>query len=284
MNEAERSISTRPQRARISIKTWIFIGFIAAITLFQAALGFWQWNRRAEKRDFIAAIDKAAQGAPKKLAEARLWERVEMTGRYLHDKTAYVRSSRPEPKPGERNAQGKAIPAGSFGVVVMTPFVTQVCGSDQRCTLTTIFVNRGFVPTPPNGKIPPFGRPDEPLTLIGFLRPSEKASFLQPGNDPARGVYFFRTTEEMARAAGLFGANEASPTPYTRFVDRQISTEGGEAGETEPPFGIEVKDFLKAVPNNHYEYALTWWALALTNIIIMGFFLVSRHKPESEGR
>ena len=74
-----------------------------------------------------------------------------------------------------------------LGVVVMTPFVTRLCGVDGQCKLTTLYVNRGFVPTPPNGKIPPFDRPDDPITIIGFLRPSEKASWLQPGNDPAKG-------------------------------------------------------------------------------------------------
>ena len=258
---------------RNSLKMTAFIGFIAAITLFQAGLGFWQWNRRAEKRDFLAAIEKAAQGAPKPFHEAQLWERVELTGRYLHDKTAYVRSSRPEPKPGERNAQGKLVPAGSFGVVVMTPFVTRICGAEGRCTLTTVYVNRGFVPTPPDGKIPAFERPEEPVTLTGFVRPSERASLLQPGNNPTRGIYFFRTIEEMAVAAGLFGTEKAAPSRYDRFIDRQAGRE-----EAAPPLGIEVRDFLKAIPNNHFEYALTWWALAATNVVILGIFLASRRK------
>lgn len=263
----------------ISPKTKAFIGFIVVITLFQAGLGFWQWNRRAEKRDFLAAIEQAAQGAPKQLGEARMWSRVELTGRYLHEKTAYVRSSRPEPKPGERDAQGRPKPSGSFGVVVMTPFVTRACGADGRCTLLTIYINRGFVPTPPNGRIPAFERPDEPVTLTGFLRPSERASFLQPGNDPVKGVYFFRTIEEMARATGLFGADAATASPYDRFIDRQAGP-----NEAAPPYGIEVRDFLKAIPNNHFEYALTWWALALTNILVLGFFLVSRRKRDASLR
>lgn len=263
----------------MSLKTKAFIAFIAAITLFQAGLGFWQWNRRAEKRAFITAIEEAARGVPKPLAGAQLWDRVTVTGRYLHDKTAYVRSSRPEPKPGGRDAQGRAMPSGGFGVVVMTPFVTRNCAPDERCVLTTIYVNRGFVPTPPNGRIPPFERPDEPVTLTGFLRPSEKASLLQPGNDLARGVYFFRTIEEMAGEAGLFGADQPAPGRYTRFIDRQADPK-----EAAPPFGIEVQDFLKAIPNNHFEYALTWWALALTNVVVMGVFLLTRRKRDAAPR
>lgn len=262
----------------MSLKNWAFIGFIGAITLFQAGLGVWQWHRLGEKRAFIAAIEKAAEGAPRPLAGAAIWDRVELTGRYLHDKTAYVRSSRPDPKPGERGADGKPLPPGSFGVVVMTPFVTRLCSADGACRLTTLYVNRGFVPTPPNGKIPPFERPDEPVTLTGFLRPSERASWLQPGNDPAKGTYFFRTTEEMAVAAGLFGA-DGGASPYDRFLDRQAAP-----GEATAPYGIAVKDFLKAIPNNHFEYALTWWALAFTNLAVLAIFLMSRRKRVSGPR
>jgi surfeit locus 1 family protein len=66
------------------------------------------------------------------------------------------------------------------------------------------------------------------------------------------------------------------PSPYDRFIDRQAGRE-----ETAPPFGIEVQDFLKAIPNNHFEYALTWWALAATNVLILGIFLASRRKREA---
>ncbi|OYU48648.1 MAG: hypothetical protein CFE31_09355 [Rhizobiales bacterium PAR1] len=261
----------------MSLRLKAFIGLIALMTLVQVGLGVWQWNRRGEKLALIAAIEASAAGAPKPLAGSALWDRVSITGRFLHEKTAYVRSSRPDPKPGARDSQGRTLAAGSFGVVVMTPFVTQTCDSSGKCTLTTLYVNRGFVPTPPDGKIPAFPRPDDTVTLVGFLRPSEKTSWLQPGNDPVRGIYFFRTIEEMARAAGLFGA-EAMPSPYGRFLDRQADT-----GEVAAPLGIEVQDFLKAIPNNHFEYALTWWALAATNVLVMIIFLATRRKREAEG-
>jgi surfeit locus 1 family protein len=260
----------------MSLRLKAFIGLIALMTLVQLGLGVWQWNRRAEKQAFLAAIETAAAGMPETLAGAGLWHRVSVTGRFLHEKTAYVRSSRPDPVPGARDSNGRQLAAGSFGVVVMTPFVTQACEGASPCPLTTLYVNRGFVPTPPDGKIPAFARPEDTVTLTGFLRPSERASLLQPGNDPARGIYFFRTIEEMAKAAGLLGAG-ATPSPYTRFLDRQAEPE-----ETAPPFGISVRDFLKGVPNNHFEYALTWWALGVTNLLALAVFLVMRRKQTAD--
>lgn len=248
-----------------------FLAFIVAITLFQAGLGFWQWQRMGEKRAFLTAIEHGAKAAPKPLSEAALWDRVMIEGRYLHDKTAYLRTSKPEVKPGERDALGRVPPSG-FGVAVMTPFVTRLCDAGGRCGLTTLYVHRGFVPTPPDGRIPAFDRPDETVTVTGFLRPSEKPGFFQPGNTPARGIWFHRSTEEMAKAAGLFNA-EALPSPYNRFIDRQAAE-----GENSPPHGILIADFIRAVPNNHFQYALTWWALALTNVLVMAVYLLSRRK------
>lgn len=262
----------------MSLKTKAFVGFIAAITLFQAGLGVWQWRRLGEKQAFIAAMEAGAAAAPKPFSEARIWQRVEITGRFLHSKTAYVRSSKPEPKPGERNAQGQ-VPASGFGVLVMTPFVTRLCTAEGRCRLATIYVNRGFLPTAMNGKIPAFDRPENTVTLVGFLRPSETPGLFQPGNDASRGNYFHRSIEEMAKAADLFGANVSEGSPYDRFIDRQA-----QPGETTPPHGVNIREFLAAIPNNHYQYALTWWALALTNIIVMAFFLASRRKRTAETR
>lgn len=262
----------------MSLRVKAFIAFVLAMFGVQMALGIWQWNRRGEKRAFITAIAEAAKGPAKPLAEAEIWSKVTLTGRYLHDKTAYVRSSRPEPKPGERDSQGRKLAPGSFGVFVLTPFVTRLCDSAGACKLTTLYVNRGFVPTPPDGRIPVYDRLDDPVSITGFLRPSEKPGLFQPGNDPAKGTYFTRSIEEMAKAAGLFRADE-NPSPYARFLDRQA-----DENESAPPYGIAIADFLKAIPDNHTEYAITWWSLAAVNILFLGIFLISRRRQDAEAR
>jgi surfeit locus 1 family protein len=242
----------------------LFLVFIGAITVFQVGLGVWQWERRKEKAAFLSAIEHAAASAPRAFSGAPLWSRVTLRGRYAHDRSAYVRTSRPAGKDGR---------GGGFGVFVMTPFITQVCGADGKCSLTNVYVNRGFLPTPPDGRIPPHDWPDDPVTIIGFLRPGEKAGLFQPGNDPRKGTWFHRSTEAMALAAGLPGAihAEAASYLYAQFVDREAAP-----GETAPPFGIEARAFLAAIPNNHLQYALTWWGLALTNILVLAVFLAGR--------
>lgn len=240
----------------------LFVLFMLAAAVVLAALGAWQWQRRAEKTAFIAAMREAAASAPAPLAGAALWRRVMLEGRYLHQHAAYVRTSRP-------------VPGGSeFGVKVMVPFVTRVCGPDGRCTLMNFFVDRGFLPTTPDGKIPAYDRPEEPLTLVGILRPSEATTLLQPGNDPARGVWFGRDIGAMAKAKGLPGADSPSGSPYDRFIEREAL--GGES----PPFGVEAARLAAHIPDNHLSYALTWWGLMLTDLLVLMFFLRRRARGE----
>lgn len=254
----------------MTLRMKAFALFVTLAVATQVGLGVWQWQRMGEKRAMIAAIEASAKAPPVDLAAAKLWDRVEVTGRYLHENTAYVRSSRPEPKPGERDAQGR-VPASGFGVLVLTPFVTRLCTTSAPCSLETIYVSRGFLPTEPNGRIPAFDRPDEPVTIRGFLRASESATLFQPGNDPARDVWFHRSVAEMAVRAGLFRAGE--PGRYQRFIDREAIP-----GEIKPPYGVAIGDFLRAIPNNHFQYALTWWGLALTSLGVSLAFLMGRRK------
>lgn len=240
----------------MSLKLRLFVAFILAVSVVEFGLGLWQWNRRAEKAAFVAAMEKAAAGPAVPYAGAPLWSKVEITGRYLHQHTAYVTTSR----------------ASGFGVLVMTPLVTRLCSKEGRCALNNVYVNRGFLPTQPDGKIPAYERPDEPVTLVGFLRPSEPPSLFQPSNDPGKKVWFGRDVAAMAKVAQLPGADAPSGSPYDRFIDREAIQ--GEVA----PLGIETRSFLKAIPDNHLTYAFTWWGLMLTNLVVLVFFL--RRRPD----
>ena len=257
--------------------TGFFIAFMLAAVAVLLALGTWQWNRRAEKQAFIASIAAAANAAPKTLAHAKLWDRVTITGRFLPDKVAYIRTSRPAPKPGERDSRGR-VPVSGFGVVVMQAFEYRDAPKDEHGKTYSVLVSRGFLPTPPHGAVPAFETPQGEVTLTGFLRPAEKEALFPPHNDPAKGVFFFRDTGQIAQYLGLAGMLDMSDSAHAAspsFIDREASPD-----EIAPPFGVEVKDFLKAIPNNHLEYALTWWGLALTNIAVMVSVLVARRRKE----
>lgn len=251
-----------------------FIAFTLIGAAILAALGTWQWNRRGEKLAFIAAIETASKGPAKPFATAQLWDRVTITGRFLPDKIAYIRTSRPAPKPGERDSRGR-VPVSGFGVWVMQAFEPRDGAKDAAGAAIPILISRGFLPTPPNGTIPAFETPQGEVTITGFLRPGEKEALFPPYNDPAKGVLFFRDTGQIASSLKLPNASKASESlpAFVTFIDREAQTD-----EVAPPFGIEARDFLKAIPNNHLEYAITWWSLAATNLAVAGFFLASRRR------
>jgi surfeit locus 1 family protein len=259
--------------------TILFVAFTLIGALVLLGLGTWQWNRRAAKLAFIAAIETAAKGPAKPFERAQLWDRVTITGRFLPDKIAYVRTSRPAPKPGERDSRGR-VPVSGFGVWVMQAFEYRDAPKDEHGKSYSVLVSRGFLPTPPNGAIPPFETPQGEVTLTGFLRPGEKQGLFPPYNEPAKGVYFFRDSAQIAKWLGLVGAQDFSEEVDLRlrsFIDREALPD-----ETAPPFGVEVKDFLRAIPNNHLEYAITWWSLAATNLAVAGFVLAARRRRKDD--
>lgn len=250
--------------------TLFLVAMIGAIGV-QLALGVWQWRRMGEKAAYLAAIEAAASADPKPLHRAVLWDRVQVTGQF-HPKAVYVHSSRPAPKPGERDSRGR-VPISGFGVLVMQAFDYHATGQSG-----TILVSRGFLPTLPDGKVPPFATPEGEVTITGFLRPGEKEAMFPPYNDPAKGVFFFRDLGQIATAMKLPHMPRAGDASLaTTFIDLQAKPD-----EAAPPFGIEVKDFLKSIPNHHYEYAITWFSLAATGIIILLMIGLSRRKKADQ--
>lgn len=249
--------------------TVLFVFSVLLIAAVLIALGAWQWSRRSEKLAFIAAMAEAAKGPPKSIIGAGIWDRVELRGRYLPDKVAYVLTSRAAPARGARDAHGQ-VPVSGFGVYVMHAFEAEICRGESPCRASIMMVNRGFLPTPPNGEIQDYFTPLGVIKITGFVRPGEKETIFPPKNDPAKGIYFYRTAHQIARALELPGAAnpETGADQYAAFIDRQA-----DPGEKRAPMGIEITDFLKAIPNNHLEYAITWWSLAGTNLLIAVFFL-----------
>ncbi len=218
-----------------------FLAFTIIGSMVLVSLGAWQWQRRSEKRAFIAQIAEAASKSARPLSESRLWERASVTGRYRPEKTAYIRTSRPAPKPGERDRFGR-VPVSGFGVQVITAFNTEFCEAGA-CRPAVILVNRGFLPTPPSGAIPPIETPMGLVTLTGFLRPGEREGLFPPHNDPAKGTFFFRSTPDIARYLALVPQGEHPALAFAASFDREA-----EGAESQPPYGMDVPDMLKSIP------------------------------------
>jgi surfeit locus 1 family protein len=112
------------------------------------------------------------------------------------------------------------------------------------------------------------------VTVTGLARDplSEKPSFIVPENQPAKNMFYWKDLSAMAASAGL-PADKVLPF----FVD---------ANNAPNPGGLPVGGVtLINLPNNHFQYALTWYGLALVLLVVVAIRLRERWRgPREEGR
>ncbi|MFI4889266.1 MAG: SURF1 family protein [Steroidobacterales bacterium] len=200
-----------------------------------SALGIWQVERRAWKRDLIAQITQRVHAAPADAPGPAQWpqvtageytyRRVRVAGRYLNDRETLVH----------------AVTRLGGGYWVLTPLRT----ADGYFVL----VNRGFVPSG-NGAAATraAGQIGDATIVGGLLRMPEPGGALLRTNDPGADRWHSRDVAAIATARSL------SPVaPY--FID---------ADATPVPGGLPVGGLtVTELPNNHLVYAITWFTLAL---------------------
>ena len=109
----------------------------------------------------------------------------------------------------------------------------------------------------------PRGQPEGEVTVTGLARDplAEKPSSIVPDNDPAKNIFFWKDINAMAATAGL--PQGAGVLPF--FID---------AGPAPNPGGWPVGGVtLVELPNNHLQYAVTWYGLAaaLAGVMIVGW-------------
>jgi surfeit locus 1 family protein len=138
-----------------------------------------------------------------------------------------------------------------------------------------LFVNRGFVPddnkdptTRQQGEVP--GR----VTVTGLLRaaPAEKPSSMVPDNEPDKNIFFWKDLRAMAASSGL----PADAPVLGLFVDADKTPNPGGL----PLGGVTIVD----LPNNHLQYAITWYGLAAALAGVLLVWLRRPARPDEEVR
>ncbi len=224
---------------------------VAAAAAFSllVALGTWQLQRMVWKRESIAmraarlALPPLALSGPPAGVVAPAFRRIRATGVFLHDEELHL---------GPRALDG--VP----GYHVITPL--RLAGG------AIVLVDRGWVPldrrdpaTRARGQLT--GR----LEVEGRVRPAPRRGPFTPENQPEKGVWFTIDVAEMAAWLEL----------------REVLPFAVEAGPARTPGGLpKGAAFEVRLPDNHLQYAITWYALAAVLAVIYVLLVRGRRQRQ----
>jgi surfeit locus 1 family protein len=213
--------------------------FTVPAVLLMLAFSVWQLERLAWKEGLLDKLHTRTTAQPVSLAQ--------LSGDPAQDEYRQVRLRGHFDHSHELDLIARSL-NGNVGYQIVTPFVLED-GSG------TVLVNRGWVP---DDKRDPASRAQGQIAgtteVVGILRQSQKPGWITPDNDPAKNVWLYVDVPAMLKAAGA--AKAASP--YWLAADATPNPGG-------LPIGGQTRIDL---PNDHLQYAITWFAFAVTLIVI----------------
>ncbi|MFC3053464.1 SURF1 family protein [Kordiimonas pumila] len=134
----------------------------------------------------------------------------------------------------------------------------------RRDTGKIVIVNFGWIPL--SMKATP-SLPMDRLLYAGVVLENGASGSMTPANNPAENIWY---TSEVNEIAAYFGFAEGDYYEI-RFFRDHVDSDGGY------PLGGQVR---VDIPNNHFQYALTWYGLALALIGVYVVFGLKRAKEK----
>ena len=208
--------------------------------VFLMSLGNWQMDRLEWKNSLMSRVDARLQSPSIPIPPAQTWgelseidydyRRVHLQGRFDHSQELYWYAGAFQ---------------GRTGVQVITPFSLE--GGD------IILVNRGFVPDelrePSQRSV---GQVNGMVTVTGVMRWPSLRSRFDAEDVLSQRLWFVKDLTSMADFLAIKSA------PFFVELDTASSVSGG-------PIGGQTR---VSFSNRHLEYALTWYGLGVTLVII----------------
>ncbi|MBZ0217585.1 MAG: SURF1 family protein [Fimbriimonadaceae bacterium] len=217
---------------------------IVAFTIL-CALGMWQLQRLDWKQGLLARIAERVNQPARSLEEvSSIWAEtgdveylaMRVSGHFL---------------PGQEQHYYSVVD-GAAGWEIFTPFVTKSA---------TLLVNRGFVPA--RFKLPEDRLKDQPqgdMVITGLVRTTGEQGLFVPDNDVSGNIWYWRDLHGMSISLGI---SEPDILPF--YLDLKSPA---------PPGGLPKPGITRLdIPNKHLGYAITWFGLAGTLVIIVALFI-----------
>jgi len=242
---------------RVVLPAIVIVGALGVLI----ALGTWQLERKAWKEDLIATLGSRLSAPPAHLPARERWQRldaakdeftrVEFPATFVPGEEAFVYSSGSGLRPDVKEP----------GYWVFSP--ARLSGG------SLVVVNRGFVPEGrQDAKTRPDGEPDGVVDIVGVMRWPEPRGTFTPNDEPARSLWFARDPAAMAKAKSW-----GTIAPF--YIDQEAPA---------APGGLPRVGPLKAsLPNNHLQYAITWYGLAAV-LVIVSLLLFRSRRREAQAR
>jgi surfeit locus 1 family protein len=247
------AVSAQPRRWRTLISLLVPAAIAFAVLI---ALGTWQLQRKAWKEALITTLNERLAEPPEPLPAAASWPTID------RDDTEYRRVAFTATFDDSKEALVYAA-ASAFRPDVSGPgywVFTPARLEDGR----VVMVNRGFVPQDlvPKDLVPkdlpdparrPGGHLDGPIAITGTLRWPDTPSWFTPRDEPAHNLWFLRDPATIAAAKGL-----RDVAPF--YVEQETPVPPGGYPQ---PGRLEVR-----LRNEHLQYVVTWYGLALVLVVI----------------
>jgi surfeit locus 1 family protein len=231
-------------RGRAGLVSAALCTLVAVVILL--GLGTWQLERKRSKEALIETLARRLAATPAELPPRAIWprldpaqdefRRVAFRAQFLPDREALVYTS-----------------GSAFRTDVSGPGYW-VFASASLPDGAVVVVNRGFVPQgglERRGQAQ--GEPGASLDIVGVLRWPEARGAFTPADEPEKNLWFVRDPGAIAAAKG-WGA----VAPF--FVEQEAPV---------PPGGWPRPGRLTVqLRNEHLQYALIWYGLALALIVV----------------
>lgn len=200
-------------------------------------LGLWQIRRLHWKEDILSAIAHAEAAPAIALPPAPTpFEKVRISGRFLGVVALYGAEVRGTPHGPDLGGEllQVLLPASGPPILVM----------------------RGWIP---DAALAAFAEPAERVSVEGFVHAPARPGLFTPHDDPGKLRFY---TLDPARIGAALGFKQVAPFTLIAL---------GPA----PPGGVpEPAHSLPRPPNDHLNYALTWFGLAGVLVVIYASWLI----------
>ena len=209
-------------------------------------LGVWQLFRLQAKEELLANIAQRSSAAPISLTEA-------LARRAGGADIEFVAVNAKGTFDHARERHKLSTFDGTQGWEIITPFTSQEG--------IVALVDRGVLP---DNLREPAARPEppEPLEIVAIVRNhGAPQGYFDPANDAAGNIWYWWDVPAMLASIPIPADARVAP-----FILQALP-------------GADLKKFPRAaapevaLSNNHLQYAITWFSLALALLIIAGLFI-----------